>query len=388
MNILDIFKEQEIERVEPVTGRTGLMGDNVELAPSVSDLTPDPELGEITDAKFGWKQNLIDQSVPSKEFFTPEILLAQILDAVRKEQQLSVAGDFTRTVNLNVLAQTASAGKQVIQVYDIGQFGHVYIPPDPNSAITSFRIYKGLATTDLLWAGSHSVPVSMKIPGVDTLTIQFDSDITTATTFQLYLSVRPFLLSNPAAAGYANQFPPYVTGWWYDSSYGFSSSNSNIILAPAQVYFSPLWFPRDLTVDQVSINVTTASATGGDTAVVAIYESSTVREYAIATLADRIGGLVSAVSPPLATDVIAAPTAAFPYTFKGNKLYLSAIMNNLNTVALRGVVNVQGWGKTTALQSSDVASFRIAGVYPTMPANPTGPVTASNTGPGIMFRAV
>ena len=191
MGILDVLKAQEIQRIEPTTGRQDLSGTNVTFAPSVTDQTPDPDIGNMVDSKFMWRQTMIDQSVPSQEFFTTEFLLAQILDTLRKEQQTAVPGDYTRIINLNVPAQATPIRNQQ-QIFDIGPFGHIFIPNNAGSTITSYKLYKGIGTSDLICSANYTTtPRSIKLPNVDVVTVLFDSDILTATSFQVWLSVRP-----------------------------------------------------------------------------------------------------------------------------------------------------------------------------------------------------
>lgn len=192
-NILDILKRESIERIKPHYDYDGIQ-DN---PPSVSELSPKPQPGEVTDKKFGWFQSMVDQAIPTAEFYRISAQLAQIIDLLDKMRQTSTPIDFTHARRTTVAASSSAT----FQLEGLGSYGFIFIPPHVEAGDTAtffpVTISKGLSAGEILIPRYDSQQyLTMAIPHMDDITITLTNTTSADRVFTVYLSTRPIWVNN------------------------------------------------------------------------------------------------------------------------------------------------------------------------------------------------
>jgi hypothetical protein len=198
-SILDLFKTEHVEQADVPQEEPSFHFLSTEaVRPSLTEIVPEGQPGEITDEKYPWIQGLFNKSVPSKEYFETNALLAQIVDILQANRQNTVPTDF-----LHVKREILNASEtRTFAVEDISPFGYIFIPSMLEAGNTStfapVNFYHGYSTgTPLIMRHESHAHLSLVLPNMDVITIQAtNTNAVDKKTFVYYLSTRPIMVGS------------------------------------------------------------------------------------------------------------------------------------------------------------------------------------------------
>lgn len=308
----------------------------------------------VNDEKFSWLQSLISRMPPRAQDMQTDQLLAQIIDLMSQDRQVSVPSDFTHPRSYPRPANTAGS----VAVEGLTSYGHFYIPPHD----VPLTVWLGHGTGQPLATVPAGEVLNATIPHVDVITISHESN-PTAFTINIYPSTRPFVVRGSMGnAGVVS--PSYTSSSRYDSSTAFGGSYNAGSLLGANVlriiYFA-VEYP--LLGSNIGIDVTVAGL-AGTVARLGLYRfNPTLPEFPI--LIDDVG--------TVPVDAIGLPTVAFDYLYLPGTLYGLAYLSNgaPNIRLITDGRNIAGTPQITTIASSNGISQPLAfGPLPTSPQPP------------------
>lgn len=171
---------------------------------------------------------------------------------------------------------------------------------------------------------------------------------------------------------------PAVTARFYGQRNSFGGVAATLALAADTLYGVPMSPPRDMAVDRVALNITSAAA-GGKLIRIGLYAAS---------LVTGLPGALLAASGAIAADATGLKTATIDYKLKAGQLYwLAAVTDGTPTVtSTTGARSL--FGVDDAADSGGGASVTRVFVYAALPA--TWGTVAAYVGPSpyLVLRAV
>ena len=204
--------------------------------PTLTENTPEPRTFDMKNIKLPFR-DMIKQRLPATKDETSERqLLAQILDALTQDRQVTVPSDFThprsRTFDANV------PGEWIIE--GLSPYGYLYLPPHP----ITLQIWLGYGTGQPLTTVPAGESLNAQIPNVDVITLSWDAP-SVPTTLYAYPSTRPFRLDSDVGSNIALSSTAAVDG---DTSPAGqlidTESGTDFFLANAPFTFNELSWDR------------------------------------------------------------------------------------------------------------------------------------------------
>lgn len=291
----------------------------------------------VNDEKFSWLQSLISRMPPRSQDMQTDQLLAQIIDLMSQDRQVSVPSDFTHPRSYPRPADTAGS----VAVEGLTSYGHFYIPPHD----VPLTVWLGHGTGQPLATVPAGEVLNATIPHVDVITISHEAN-PTAFNINIYPSTRPFVLRGSMGnAGVVS--PSFASGSRYDTATAYGGSLYSLIAMPAnQLRLSPFSVSRPLTITEIGIDITTAAALGS-LARLGIYRmSQTIGDRA--DLIEDLGTiLIDAIGQPtIVTDFTFLPGTVYGFPYLANAAATIRSINNAHSLVGTGTgaVTVGGIG--------------------------------------------
>lgn len=320
----------------------------------------------VNDDKFSWLQSLVSRMPPRAQDMQTDQLLAQIIDLMSQDRQVSVPSDFTHPRSYPRPANTAGS----VAVEGLTSYGHFYIPPHD----VPLTVWLGHGTGQPLATVPAGEVLNATIPHVDVITISHESN-PTAFTINIYPSTRPFVLRGSMGnAGIVS--PSYTSGERYDSSTSYGGSYTSSALSANVLRISYFAVEYPLRSADIGIDVTVAGALG-TVARLGTYQFNPLSPEN-AVLIDDIG--------TVPVDAVGLPTIAYDHTFLPGILYGFAIVSDGNP-SVRYILdgrNISGTGLGSISNSSN--GLQLAQAFGPLPLTISPPIS-HGTEPRIFLTA-